>query len=280
MYGNNSEAVCIVYNKDMTKVLDWGTSALEGKYLDTTTAAVTADETIYMDNFMNELHRIYPKFKIDPHDKDALMVIQGVTDFLLKMVSNLKTRWQEAVGQENTNSVIKFHFVLVVPTHWEYSIREDLLRPIFIATKLISRSDHPNRLLFFTKLDSILQLMQHPKYLKQFRMHEPVRKSQQYLMCSLSMQEEKLVINLDSFELKDSILSSRSTNSTLIPRIFKSTCFTLDFGIIRSRIDTLLKSKVFDNDPLQVGGNLNEITEVLLNRFLNIEVKNGSFLLL
>jgi hypothetical protein len=261
------EAACIVYNKERTKILDWGNSAFEEKYKE----SIGEEETIYMDNFMNELHRIYPKYKIDPYDKDALLVLQSVTDFILKMVGNLKTRWLEAVGKENT-SVIKFHFVFVVPTHWEYSIREDMLRPLFIATKLMSKRDHPNRLFFFTKVDTILQLIQHPNYIKKLGIHETVRKSQQYLMCGLSLAEERLTINLDSFELKDSLLAARSTTSTLIPRIFKSACFTIDFKVVRCKIDALLRAKVFDDDPLKEAGNLHEITEALISRFLNVEV--------
>jgi hypothetical protein len=149
-----------------------------------------------------------------------------------------------------------------------------MLRPIFIDAGLITKDDDPNRLLFFTKLESVLQLIQHPKYKKTFGLNEIVKKSQQYLMCAFTATEDLLSINLDSFELNESLLSQTSTTSTLIPRVFKSICFTIDLKCITSNLTSFLKSTVFaSNDPLvEDQSKLDEITEILINRFLSLEV--------
>lgn len=147
----------MAYNKERTEMLAWGDKALEHQNIG------TDSDFVYMDNFMEELYRVYPKYKADINDKDALWVLQGVTDYILNLVNNLKTKYFETVEHENVNA-INSHFAFVIPTEWEYSIRQDVLRPMFVATGLISTKDHPNRLLFFTKLQSILLLIQHPKF--------------------------------------------------------------------------------------------------------------------
>lgn len=136
---------------------------------------------------MEELYRVYPKYKVDKNDGDALKVIQSVTDFIFSLVDDLKTKYFGTVKHKNAN-VIYSHFVFVVPTEWEYSIRNDMLRPMFVAAGLLSEKDPPNRLLFFTKLQSILQLIQHPK----FQINKKIKKSTQYLMCGIIQAEDSL----------------------------------------------------------------------------------------
>lgn len=216
---------------------------------------------------MEELNRIYPKYKADPNDKDVLWVIQSVTDFILNLVNNLKTKWLETVGYETTNT-INFHFVFVVPTEWEYSIQQDILRPMFVATGLLSEKDHPNRLLFFTKLESILQLIQHPK----FGINERIKKSTQYLMCGLVQAEDSLSLNLDAFEFKDCMVNT-ITKFTFSSRVSKSKLVVIDYKEIRGNMETLLIKKGFiavnsinEKDALQ------ETTAFLLHQFLIREV--------
>jgi hypothetical protein len=69
---------------------------------------------------MNDLYRVYPQYKKDCYDKDARLVIQSVTDYLTKLIQNFKKKWLEASGKENT-SIIRFHFIFVVPTEWGYA---------------------------------------------------------------------------------------------------------------------------------------------------------------
>lgn len=64
---------------------------------------------------MEELYRVYPKYKADKNDGDALKVIQSVTDFIFSLVDDLKTKYFGTVKHKNAN-IIYFHFVFVVPT--------------------------------------------------------------------------------------------------------------------------------------------------------------------
>lgn len=212
---------------------------------------------------MNELHRIYPKYKADKNDKDALYVLQSVTDFILNLVISLRSKSSGMVGHK-TVSVNNFHFVFVVPTEWDYRIKQDILRPIFVATGLISEKDHPNRLLFFTKLESILQLIQHPR----FGIHNRIEKSTQYLMCGLVQAEGTLLLNLCAFELKDCMVNTY-TRFSLSSRVSKSEVVLIDFKEIQRTMETLLIKKGFCvSDKTNKHEVLQVTADFLLNQFL------------
>lgn len=249
------EVACIAYDKTKTNVLAWGNKAQELREKE------TCCDTIYKDNFMEEIQRVYPKYTKDSNDKDALEVLQSVTDFILHLVNSLKTKWSEVVGQENTNA-INLHFVFIVPTEWSYKIREDLLRPIFIATGLISETDHVNRLLFFTKLESVIQLIQHPK----FGIAEKIKISTQYIMCSAAQTEDDSIIKIDSFEFEHCSVGISST-STLIPRLSKSVTVKVDFEQIKSGIKGLIRKTGVPEDILS-----DESIESVIQHFLSWEV--------
>ncbi|KAG2198443.1 hypothetical protein INT47_009020 [Mucor saturninus] len=247
------EAACIAHNKERTKVLSWGSKARESQRLES-----NSSDIVYMDNFMNELYRVYPKYKVDKNDRDVLNVLQSVTDYILHLVNDIKTEHFVTEEHENAN-VFKFHYVFIVPTEWEYSIREDMLRPMFITSGLISETDHPNRLLFFTKLQSILQLIQHPK----FQISNRIKKSTQYLMCGIVQAEDSLRLNLDAFEFKDSVADS-STHSTLDSRVSKSEILIIDNEQVTRNLNVLLEGKGFLVDEAAV---LQETIQLLLRHF-------------
>lgn len=213
---------------------------------------------------MEELYRIYPKYKVDKNDRDVLNVLQSVTDYILNLVGNLKNKRFVSVEHKNTN-VVNYHYVFIIPTEWEYSIREDMLRPMFIASGLISETDHPNRLLFFTKLQSILQLIQHPK----FQINNRIKKSTQYLMCGIVQAEDNLKLNFDAFEFKDSVANS-STVSTLGSRVSKSEILIIDHGQVRRNLEIFLAAKGFSADKADV---LQETIQFLLRHFPIEKVK-------
>lgn len=211
-----------------------------------------------MDNFMNELYRVYPKYKTNKNDKDALRVIQSVTDFLLNLLNDCRAKSSEIFDFET------LHFAFVVPTEWDQDIQQDMLRPIFIKSGLISKKDHPNRLLFITKLESILQLIRHPR----FGIHDRIEKSRQYLICSFVQAEEYLSINMDAFELKDSLVNA-SIKFTLSSRVSKSEFMILDYKDLRKNIKILLFNKGFYSTDSIENTELSQIVvDHLLNQYL------------
>lgn len=223
------------------------------------------DDITYKDNFMGEIKRVYPKYKEDQNDKDALEVLQSVTDFILNLVNSIKATWSEVVRQENTNAV-NLHFVFIVPTEWEYKIREDIIRPIFIAAGLISRTDHPNRLLLFTKLESVIQLIQHPK----FGVAEKIKVSTQYIMCSVSQIEDAYIVKFDAFEFEHCGVGLSST-STLVPRVSKSVALKIDFKKVKTSLKKFIRGIGIPQDNISEDG-----IESIIRRFLSMEVKRNN----
>ncbi|KAG2237884.1 hypothetical protein INT48_002188 [Thamnidium elegans] len=211
---------------------------------------------------MEEIQRVYPKYKKDPNDKDALEVLQSVTDFILHLANSLKATWSEVVGQENTNA-INLHFVFIVPTEWEYTIREDIIRPIFIAAGLISNTDHPNRLLLFTKLESVIQLIQHPK----FGVTEKIKVSTQYIMCSAVQLEDSSIIKFDAFEFEHCGIGL-SSSSTLVPRVSKSVTLKIDFKKVKTSLKKLIQEIGIPQENISDEG-----IESVIKRFLSMEVE-------
>lgn len=240
-----------------TKVLAWGDAA---RRLNTN----TKEDIIYRDNFIKELERVYPKYKQNPNDKDVLEVLQGVTDYILNLVNSLKSSWLslDKESSENSHSGVNLHFVFMVPTEWEHSMREDLIRPIFIAAGLISKSDYPNRLLFYTKLESIVQLIQHPK----FGIEDKIRPSTQYIMCCTVQSEQGFIVKFNLFEFEHPTVGT-GLNPTLVPHTSKSVTVNISFSKLRSDIKQFIEKLGVDEEYIN-----NDNIDTVIQQFLSLEV--------
>ncbi|KAI7894368.1 uncharacterized protein EV154DRAFT_478346 [Mucor mucedo] len=86
--------------------------------------------------------------KNDIHHKAA---VQGIIRALEEEIEH----WEKKLNSSRT----QFQYVFNVPTHWDYAIREELIRPIFIQAAFIDKHDH-GRLIFFTRLESTFRFIQ------------------------------------------------------------------------------------------------------------------------
>lgn len=48
-----------------------------------------------------------------------------------------------------------FHYAFIVPFEWGEGMRDDIIRPIFVQSGLISIEDYQDRLLFFSYVTNI-----------------------------------------------------------------------------------------------------------------------------
>lgn len=92
-----------------------------------------------------------------------------------------------------------YHFSFLVPTSWDYDIREELIRHLFIQTGLITESDHKSRLLFFTKIESFFQYLQSSKYSQHYPMYKVIGNGKQYIVFELYFAETNLSVDIDLF---------------------------------------------------------------------------------
>jgi hypothetical protein len=114
------------------------------------------DEEVYLDNFMNTLHGIYLKYGNDYRgEKDKLdaITLQLVAEFLRK---NAEYHENYAAGKMDFNC----YYLFVVPVEWEDAMKEEIIRPLFIAAGLINANDHACRLLFPNRLECISEWFQ------------------------------------------------------------------------------------------------------------------------
>lgn len=159
-------------------------------------------DIFYVDNIFTKLNDIFLKkkqyscYKYDVHDS---LVLYAVKVILQKLVD----KHQGSVNASHSPP----HFVFILPTSWDYMIGEELIRPLFIKSGLITQNDHHDRLLFFITLQSTfqrlqsIQLLQTSKYVdvKNQRMDLKMKNGKLYVMYGLNFTANKLLINLDLF---------------------------------------------------------------------------------
>ncbi|KAI8056478.1 hypothetical protein BDF21DRAFT_430903 [Thamnidium elegans] len=246
-----SEA-CITYDKEKSRILDWG-RRLE-----------PSQDVIHVDNFMDELYRIFKKGK-DNRDQHDLFLLRAISDFIRLSLND--SNMGRKIPKENPSG---FHYVFVIPSEWEYEMREEMIRPLFIQSKVITEEDHSDRLLFLTDLESIFCLLGHPKYMFRQDIKEVLKHGEQSIMCrATTHRQDTLSIKLDLVEAQYSHL--KIANPTLFPRIKSSTATTITLDSVKSSIGIFLKSEVFFN---QVNTNQEKIIGIMVDYILNYFLDN------
>lgn len=147
----------------------------------------------YVDNIFMDLNNLYlsrkqPYYKnrVDVHDE---MLLLGVDMFLRNLLDQCPL--DKSVYQRTFSD---YHFTIILPTHWDFEIREELIRPLFIKAGLIQKDDNHDRLLFFSKLESNF------RYIKSLDDCE-LKIGNKYLMYGLNRIGDNLIIALDYFTL-------------------------------------------------------------------------------
>jgi hypothetical protein len=190
------------------------------------------DEEVYLDNFMNTLHSIYLKYGKGyggEKDEEDAITLQLVAEFL----------WKYSGKEFNCN------YLFVVPVEWEDAMKEEIIRPLFIAAGLTNANDHACRLLFPNRLECISEWFQdyYNIGVRRYSGYDKLVKGQQYLSCSIILTAaNNISINWNMFELKARFTEAVGSLLTTTPKVSKSMFLEIDPGeIIRNKLAELLK---------------------------------------
>lgn len=196
--------------------------------------------SVYMDTFLQDL--------LDNRLNINAVALKAISDFLGLFIGEAERKWEVKAGNSPQNSFP--HFVFLVPSGWEDEDHQKLIRSIFIQAKLIEEDDHINRLLFFTKPETIFKLFQHPQYIPELGLHQGIEKHQQYMLCRLKLKGQELSVTLDLVHF-DNPFKLPVIDNSLIFNLLKSVSFrvSLDNDISNS-IRTCLAARGLINESV------------------------------
>ncbi|KAI8047313.1 hypothetical protein BDF21DRAFT_457357 [Thamnidium elegans] len=135
---NMSKDNYITYDKHKLNVLSWGDQSVDDN----------EEDTVQIDVSGKKLYQLFENGK-DRWDQDDLFTLTAVSDFIRLSVEELI---KDSKGEIKDSDAL--HYIFIVPSEWEEEIREVLIRPIFVQANLISKDDHPDRLLFCCEIES------------------------------------------------------------------------------------------------------------------------------
>jgi hypothetical protein len=209
-----------LYNATSEQILEQGYAA----YRRSLPKKRNHKDIFYVDNIIVGLNDIYLKKKqaseYNVHDK----VILRANEMFLKRIVDHYLSDMEILDARHS----AYHFALAIPTHWDYGIREELIRPLFVQAGLITKNDHHNRLLFVTRLESIVRYLQPQNFGKEkIRIDMTIGHEKEYIMYELACTNKQLSVNLNLFSTH--YPSTKTIDNNFIPRVLNSAHFTVSF---------------------------------------------------
>ncbi|KAI7893592.1 uncharacterized protein EV154DRAFT_137123 [Mucor mucedo] len=180
----------ILYDADSRLILKFGVEADKERH-----RSQDNKNIFYVDNVFMHLDSVYSrskqkKYKNDIHD---LMIQEGVVLFLKQLHEGF------SLGRLTTHITdLDYHFAITIPTHWNETIREVHLRELFIKAGLVSKEDHSDRLLIFTRLESRFRYLQSLKH-ESSQMSSKIRYGRLYTMYAIKVIDSKIIVALDLF---------------------------------------------------------------------------------
>ncbi|GAA5804835.1 hypothetical protein HPULCUR_010343 [Helicostylum pulchrum] len=191
---------------------------------------------IPLDDFMEGLHCISKKGK-DNWDENDKLLMQEILSFLSLEVKN-----SIADSKNSLTSLEALHYAFIVPYQWTETMREEILRPMFIQSGLITSEDHQDRLLFFTDIESICYNLQ-----KSSTTRNPFKRGQNSVFCRFSCHNEnEILIKLNLIQTTNNL--SNFSGSMLFPRVMNSDSLSISADYIKASLKSLLTEKLF---PIQ-----------------------------
>lgn len=165
----------------------------------------------HLADVIGELQRIQRKRRDERNVEDKVF-LQVIAETIKRGVykqeqANLKTS-RQSQQFEPTRKSPNYHYAFIVPTQWQNSTKEEILRPMFIRAGLISENDYTDRLLFLSTLECDLEAIQLIKshYLSNgqaFNIRRDFKRGAQYMICKFVGRED-LSLHCASFELGQS----------------------------------------------------------------------------
>ncbi|GAA5806592.1 hypothetical protein HPULCUR_012132 [Helicostylum pulchrum] len=178
------------------------------------------EDTIVVTNFYDKLYALFKKDK-ETWNEDDTFLMKAVSDYLpLEIDYIIRLRKLE------TESLYAF----IVPSEWEEEIRDDIIRPIFVQSGLISNEDHQDRLLFFSDIESIFY-----KY--------SFERGDNTILCRITPGEGKVDIKFDLIQTSSTLYNF--PNAKLFPKVMKSSSVSVIADDIEDRIAHFLRINLF-----------------------------------
>ncbi|GAA5800176.1 hypothetical protein HPULCUR_005601 [Helicostylum pulchrum] len=182
------------------------------------------EDTIVIKSFRDKLYALFKKDK-ETWDEEDTFLMKAVSDYLPLAIdfTMKKMRFEK-------ESIDSFHYAFIVPSEWEEEIRDDIIRPIFVQSGLISNEDHQDRLLFFSDIESIF-------YRYSFE------RGDNTILCRITPEDGKVDIKFDLIQTFSTLYNF--PNAKLFPKVMKSSSVSVTTDDIEDRIADFLRTNLF-----------------------------------
>jgi hypothetical protein len=283
-YSTKAFPAQVIYNKENGDIISWGDGT---RKTDVTKSVKISTNEEYLENLLDEINRIYKKGEKNWDEKDGriLQVVGKVLQILVEQAKEKLTRQLQQSQQKTHKLPNNFHYVFITPSEENNTgIREKIFRPAFIATNLISKEDHLNRVLFFSTLETsvhhIESVLADRCYFTNkdfFNIGRDFQKmGVKYLICEILVYGEGLLsLKCNAFEFAN-FLPVDSNFTGLTPLISNSV--PLSFALhktAKSNLSNLLKDKGFEKKYWENEMELEKIMNAMMEYFeKHIKVKD------
>lgn len=159
------EARCTITEQGALRYCSWNRNEEEdnNEYYDSKSNDDSESEDdsnkkdIIVENFMAEIYRIYKKAEEDRDVKDDF-ILEAFSSVLASVVE--QKIFKSTADTSNSMIMKCVHYIFIVPTEWEYEIRNSIILPVFKKAGLIHNDDHTCKLIFDTELNIIVHQLQ------------------------------------------------------------------------------------------------------------------------
>ncbi|KAI7896270.1 uncharacterized protein EV154DRAFT_492850 [Mucor mucedo] len=230
----------ILYNAFNGDILAYGESA------DIRKKEEDREHIFYVDNILVKLNEIYIKTKQHDYINDA-----HVTLLQKAMVTLLQHARDDFTFKQIPND--GFHYVISLPTFWDFEIRDKVIRPLYIQAGLINEEDDHDRLLFFTELESNFRYVQ-CNSLFNGKTRVRLKYNKKYILFVTKFTPNKCFVTLDLVSAHYPHLDSGLFID--VAKSLKSVRFTVPFG---TKLEKYIQLRLKDK-----GTNMNPIKDALL----------------
>lgn len=235
----------VIYDKQKKEIVYWEHPSISKESLEQQVDQLKQQKNkdhIVVDNFIEKVYLAFKKGN-SHWSKDDFILEQVVIEFIRLLVDSM-------TGDEKPiESVDSLHYICVVPSMWEYEIRENLLRPIFVKSGLISKTDHKDRLLFLSDVESLFYFTQCDQSTVAKLTSGYYKVGDHYILCRLNILGASAAssINLDLIEAQHTLFNI--SDGLLYPRVMSSpSSLPITEDGIKITLKIFLKSVVFSGD--------------------------------
>ncbi|KAI9362633.1 hypothetical protein BD770DRAFT_440586 [Pilaira anomala] len=220
---------------------------------------------ITISHFIDKLYCAFKKGR-SCWDENKLILELAVSNFIRVLVNFIVDCYQ---GDLSTRNLDKLNYVCIVPTEWDNEIREELLRPIFIQSGLIKKTDHKDRLLFLSDTESFFYYTQrdtdvrydiyagNTDYFDLYVQEDNEIRAQlyngyhkvgeHYLLCKAVVDhKKKSSIHVHLIEVQPTVFNI--LEGLLYPKILFSSILSFTVDSIKNNLKNFLRAKLFPND--------------------------------